>query len=429
MNKKNFRSFGKHTQMSNNTWETGINNNDLIVGPSGSGKTRGYVIPNLLQGNDSIIVTDTKGNLEKKYSKHLEERGYTIVSIDIKNMMNSKWGYNPLDFIERKAEGYEEANEQDIIKLASCLAPVRCLKDPFWENSVQLYFQAIISYILKYLPTYQHNLTYVGKMCDWIGTNAMKRMFKEAKELSTNFFGSQRYEQANRVIGAHNTFSCIMAFVSEKLGPYTFEGARRFFSNEKRIDFKKLGKKKTAVFLNVSDTDRSMDSLVSLFYIQALQELCKEADQKETSRLKVPVRIIMDDFAANTFIEDFDKIISVIRSRDIYVSIIVQSLSQLEGMYGKAKATTIINNCDNLLYLGGTDIDTADYISIKANKTTQTILNMPLNRAYLFTRGQEMLEIEKDNPEHYLEELELEKIKKSEVKNYDPVSNYDELPF
>ena len=96
---------------------------------------------------------------------------------------------------------------------------------------------------------------------------------------------------------------------------------------------------------------------------------------------------ILDDFATNAYIPNFDKIISVIRSREIYVSIILQSLSQLEDMYGHAKAMTIINNCDNFLYLGGQDVETVRYIAVKANKTADTILNMPLNEAYLFTRG------------------------------------------
>lgn len=431
MKSQTCRILGKNVKISNNTWETGINNNDLIVGPSGAGKTRGYVIPNLLQGNESMIVTDTKGNLERKYGQYLSEKGYTIISIDLKDMINSKWGYNPLDFIERKSDGYNGINEQDIIKMAAYLSPVAYKGDPFWENSVQLYLQAILSYVLEFLPPYQQNLTYVGKMCELIGGEMIKRMFQEAKDYRENYFGSQRFEQANRVIGARSTFSCIMSFVSEKMGPYTFEGARRLFVKENRIDFKELGRRKTVVFLNVSDTDRSMDALVSLFYKQALQELCKEADLKENSRLDVPVRIILDDFASNTRIADFDKIISVIRSREIYVSIIVQSISQLEGLYTKAEASTIINNCDNLLYLGGTDVLTAEYISGKADKTVKTVLNIPLNNAYLFTRGREMLVVEKDTPEHHVEEIENQKRieQEREKERYDQLSNNNELPF
>ena len=128
------------------------------------------------------------------------------------------------------------------------------------------------------------------------------------------------------------------------------------FSNPHQVDFRSLGRRKIALFINVSDTDRSNDKLLNLLYSQALHELCDSADCSPDGRLKVPVRFIMDDFAANAVIPDFDKVISVIRSREIYVSLILQSLSQLDSMYGKDRAMTIINNCDSCLYLGGQDV-------------------------------------------------------------------------
>ena len=117
------------------------------------------------------------------------------------------------------------------------------------------------------------------------------------------------------------------------------------------------------VFVNVSDTDRTFDPLVNTFYTQALHCLCKEADGNPDGRLKVPVRIILDDFANNVYIPHFDKLISVIRSRELSVSVILQSISQLETLYTSAQATTILNGCDHMLYLGGQDVKTADYIS------------------------------------------------------------------
>ena len=157
-----------------------------------------------------------------------------------------------------------------------------------------------------------------------------------------------------------------------------------------------MGKHKTALFLTISDTDRSMDRLTNLFYTQALHELCNSADQDyKDHRLAVPVRVILDDFAANVYIPDFDKIISIIRSREVSVSIILQSLSQLESMYGGARAKTILNNCDHCLYLGGQDVDTAKYMSIKTNKSINSILNMQLNAAWMFERGTVPQQVEK----------------------------------
>lgn len=160
-------------------------------------------------------------------------------------------------------------------------------------------------------------------------------------------------------------------------------------------DFRSLGRRKIALFINVSDTDRSNDKLLNLLYSQALHELYDSADCSPDGRLKVPVRFIMDDFAANAVIPDFDKVISVIRSREIYVSLILQSLSQLNSMYGKDRAMTIINNCDSCLYLGGQDVDTARYIAVKASKTANNILTLPIDAALLFIRGQKPQQVTK----------------------------------
>ena len=159
-------------------------------------------------------------------------------------------------------------------------------------------------------------------------------------------------------------------------------------SNPHKPRLGSLGQEKSAVFLTISDTDRSLDRLSGLFYAQALQALIASADQSPAHCLDVPVRFVLDDFAANVCIPDFDKAVSVIRSRGISASIILQSISQLESMYGHARALTIMNNCDHLLYLGGQDVETARYIAVKANKSVNTILDMPLDSAWLFTRGQ-----------------------------------------
>lgn len=119
--------------------------------------------------------------------------------------------------------------------------------------------------------------------------------------------------------------------------------------------------------------------------------------------LPMPVRLYLDDFATNTFIPDFDKTVSVIRSRGVSVSVILQSVSQLEALYGHARAATIMNNCDNCLYLGGQDVDTARFIAVKANRTPDTILSLPLGEAWLFTRGRTPQKVRRyDLTEHAL---------------------------
>ncbi|MBD5102953.1 MAG: type IV secretory system conjugative DNA transfer family protein [Subdoligranulum sp.] len=259
MAENGIRLLAKGQERSNDTWVTGINNNDLVIGPSGAGKTRSYVKPNLLQCDHSVIVADTKGSLVREIGPVLPQHGYRVLNID-----------------------------------------------------------------------------------------------------------------------------------------FTDDGMAHLFQHEDRIRFEEFGKEKIALFLTVSDTDRSMDKLANLFYTQALQALCESADKDyPDSRLPVPVRFILDDFATNVRIPDFDKVISVIRSREIYVSLIIQSINQLYSLYGPDPGKTIINNCDNCLYLGGQDVDTANFISIKTNRSPNTILNMPLGNVWLFTRGQPPMQVEK----------------------------------
>ena len=126
--------------------------------------------------------------------------------------------------------------------------------------------------------------------------------------------------------------------------------------------------------------------------------LCEEAEKHPGCRLPVPVRFIMDDFATNARVPDFDNIISVIRSREIAVSIIIQSITQLDGIYGPEKARTIINNCDNMLYLGGQDISTAELVSVKTDYSRQKVLEMEINDAILFTRGKKFRHVKKYDP-------------------------------
>ena len=378
--------------ISNSTRLTGINNNDLIIGPSGAGKTRGYVIPNILQCNESMIITDTKGSLKGELAPLLLRHDYRVIQLDFMDALSSD-GYNPLDYI-RYDQQRKKYLEQDICTLCAALVPLGDQRDRFWEESARTLLSALVGYVLEMLPQEEHTLEYVLKLFTTEdGGMAPQRVYRQllqdlARE-NPDSFAARQFGLYSVVQTSEKTDASVQAFVSRALAPLAYDGPLQMYRSDRRVDFRALGREKTAVFLTVSDTDRSMDGLVNLFYTQALQTLCASADRDYPDhRLPVPVRFILDDFATNVRIPDFDKIISVIRSREIYVSIILQSISQLSSLYSYGESMTIINNCDNCLYLGGQDVDTARYIATKANKTADTILNMPLDMAYLFTRGQ-----------------------------------------
>lgn len=402
-----YRILAKNCLVNNNTRITGINNNDVIIGPSGAGKTRGYVKPNIMQCNESMIIADTKGNLIKEVGPVLENSGYKIINMNFKDL-NQAYGYNPFDYIHFDKE-LNKYSEQDIMTVASVIIPKpQSKRDPFWELAAKMYLTCIIAYIMECLPEEEHTLKYAVDLMAEISNNNFRKLLTELKEINPDSLAVKLYRLFQYNYRADKTEASIVAILGEKLNGLDFDSLIRMYSCKERIDFKNLGREKTAVFLTISDTDRSMDRLISLFYTQALHELCDSADTDyDDNRLPVPVRFILDDFATNAYIPDFENIISVIRSREIYVSIILQSITQLTALYGDANAKTIINNCDNCLYLGGQDIETARYMSQKANKTINTILNMPLNEAYLFTRGQEARKVEKYDIREHIRYCEL----------------------
>lgn len=384
--KNTFRILAAGQKISNDTWKTGINNNDLIIGPSGAGKTRSYVKPNLMQCEESVVVADTKGSLVQEVGPLMKKRGYNVINIDFTDMLGS-YGYNPLDYIRRNKQT-GRYSEKDIMTVAACLCPLTLSKDPFWEKSARMYIACMVGYVLECLPEEEHTLEYVQKLYAEMDTENFDMLFEELGMENPDSFAFKKYKMIRSAKNVKTTYECVRMFIAEKLDTLTFDGPLQMYKNPERVRFEDLGRERTAVFLTISDTDRSMDTLASLFYAQAFQALCESADKDYADhRLPVPVRMVLDDFATNVKIPDFDNIISVIRSREIYVSVILQSLSQLNALYGDEKAKTIVNNCDNCLYLGGQDVDTARYISFKANRTIDSILNMPLGEAYLFTRG------------------------------------------
>lgn len=387
MNIDNYRILGENLAVSNDTWETQNNNNDLIIGTTGSGKTRSYVMTNILNSKDSMIITDTKGNLYKKLNSRLKEKGFDVKLIDFTNFKNSTVGYNPFDFL-----GYDEdgiVSELDIRKLSKVVCP-RCVfdREPFWQDSARDYMECMVSYVKDFTPENEHHFGTVYKLATLMDSGRFTELMRDAEEKLPDGLVAKRYPQIISNAGADRMHASIKGFVYQNLSSLNTKEAVRFYKRQDRIDFKELGKKPTALFLIVSDTDRSQDVFINLLYTQALQELVRFADLSEGSRLPVPVRFFLDDFASNFEIPDFDKIISVIRSREISVSLMIQCIEQLTDIYGRSAGTTILENCGTQIYLGGQDPDTANYFGRKLNKTESTVLSMPRDMELVFIYGQ-----------------------------------------
>lgn len=184
---------------------------------------------------------------------------------------------------------------------------------------------------------------------------------------------------------ADKTKQSILITALAAIGPLSTPEIRRMMLAD-HVNISDIGKEKTALFVVVSDTDRSLDRLVNIFFTQAMNELCRVADNMSDSCFPVPVRFILDDFATNCSIEGFPRMISSIRSRGISTMLMIQAESQLSAVYGEDRKT-IIGNCDTYLYPGGNDVETAENVALRCDMPLKKVLAMPVGTAWVFRRG------------------------------------------
>lgn len=389
-------------------YKTQLNNNVLVVGASGAGKTRSIVTPNLLEATGSYIVSDPKGNLYSKYGAYLKKQGYVVKKLDFTDPENSDH-YNFFDYIN---------STQDIVSTAHMLiydGTKGNHVDPFWDQSAQLLLQALIAYLKEYCKPEEQNLHYLLKMVTMCYTSGdmdnqkspIDFLMQDYAKVNPKSYAVSTYDKFR--VAASKTLRSILITINAKLGLFDTPEIKAMTAQDD-IVIPSIGQEKTAVFVVVSDTDRSMDPLVNLFFTQAMNQLCRYADKHcEDNRLPVPVRFILDDFATNCKIGEFPRMIASIRSRGISTMLMIQAESQLEKGYGD-DGTTIIGNCDTYVYLGGNDVKTAQAVAERADVPVKKILNMPVSTNWIFRRGQDPINSKNFDLEAYLKDkLEGEK--------------------
>lgn len=369
-------------------FETQLNNNVLIVGAAGSGKTRSIVSPNILQASGSYVITDPKGQLHKKYGAYLEQRGYKVKVLDLIHP-NDSIKYNPLHYIR---------STQDVIKMAQMIMDCSMQQehvrvDPFWDESGQMYLSSLLGYLCFHRPKHEQVIKNIFKLitaCDIHEynpecKNPLDRIFDEIEKRNKDDFSLAQYKKFR--LGAGKTLCSVLISLSARLGRYDYPEFHEM-TKEDELDLGNIGKEKTAVFVIISDKDRSMDGFANIFYSQTMDELCRVADEEcKDGRLPIPVRFILDDFATNCKITDFPRMISSIRSRGISTMLILQSEAQLTHCYGP-DGRTVVANCDSYVYLGGNDLETAEAISKRCDLPLGKILYMPVGTNWIFRRGQ-----------------------------------------
>lgn len=345
------------------------NLNTLIIGGSGAGKTRSFVFPNIMQLNKNYIVLDSKGEILKNVGHLLEEAGYEIKVIDLINIERSNC-YNPFFYIQ---------NESDIQKMITNLFKSTTPKDSvnqdkFWEDAAEMFAKALGFYIDEKGLDNERNFT---MMNDLIRAGQVKEddedyvsildiLMNRLEEQDPNNIALKYYRSYHS--GSSKTLKSIQITLASKLEKFNLESVSKMTSSDE-LELNKFGEKKMALFAIIPDNDTSLNFLISILYTQIFQELFYLADYKYGGTLPIPVEFIMDEFANVCLPDDFEKILSVMRSRGISVSIILQNLAQLKALFEK-QWESIVGNCDELLYLGGNEQATHEYISKLLGKST-----------------------------------------------------------
>ncbi len=345
------------------------NLNTLVCGGSGAGKTRFYCKPNLMQANTSFVILDPKGEIVRDVGKLLEAKGYEIKVLDLISMEKSHC-YNPFVYLQ---------NDNDIQRLVTNLFKSTTPKgsqsnDPFWDTAASMLLLALVFYLHYEAPPDEQNFAMVMEMLragsiedeDDPRPSPLDQLFNELGEDYPDHIALKYYRSYHS--GSAKTLKSIQITLAARLEKFNLESLASLTSTDE-LELGTLGEKKTALFALIPDNDTSFNFLVSILYTKLFQQLFYSADHIHGGSLPIPVHFLMDEFANVSLPDDFDKILSVMRSRSVSVSIILQNLAQLKALFEK-QWESIVGNCDEFLYLGGNEQSTHKYVSELLGKAT-----------------------------------------------------------
>lgn len=345
------------------------NLNTLVCGGSGAGKTRFYCKPNLMQANTSFVILDPKGEILRDTGGLLEAKGYEVRVLDLISMEKSHC-YNPFVYLR---------DDNDIQRLVTNLFKSTTPKgsqsnDPFWDTAASMLLLALVFYLHYEAPKEEQNFSMVMEMLRAADIEDDDNPLPSPLD---NLFSDLEYENPDHIAlkyyrsyhsGSAKTLKSIQITLAARLEKFNLESLAALTCTDE-LDLPSMGEKKVALYALIPDNDSSFNFLVSILYTQLFQQLFYSADHIHGGALPVPVHFLMDEFANVSLPDDFDKILSVMRSRGVSVSIILQNLAQLKALFEK-QWESIVGNCDEFLYLGGNEQSTHKYVSELLGKET-----------------------------------------------------------
>ena len=354
------------------------NKNVLVVGGSGSGKTRFFIKPNLLQCDSknfpvSFVVTDPKGSIGVECGEALLKHGYKLKFFNTINFSKSM-RYNPMAYIH---------SEKDVLKLVTALMTNTKGEgqggDPFWDKAERLLLVSLIAYLHYEAPVEEQNFATLLEMLNTMQVseddetyqNPVDLLFEDLGKKKPKSFAVRQYKLYK--LAAGKTAKSILISCGARLAPFDIQEVRDATMYDE-LELDKLGDRKTALFLIMSDTDSTFNFLISMIYTQLFNLLCDKADDQYGGKLPVHVRCLIDECANIGQIPQLEKLVATIRSREISACLVLQARSQLKAIY-KDNADTIVGNMDSQIFLGGSEPTTLKDLSEMLGKETIDAFN------------------------------------------------------
>lgn len=373
--------FSNEIYLSMDTRKTRRNNNVLVIGGSGTGKSRFLVKPNMLQANCSYVITDPSGELLETMGEYLRNQGYEIRVFNLVQMDHSNC-YNPFNYIR---------DENGVLTMINALIKNTNPKgsqpsDPFWEKAETALLQACCFYLQSECNPEDRNFANVMKLLRCASAiegqenvdSTLDILFNDLKAKDPEHIAVRSYA-IFKSAGGGKTAQSILISCQTRLQTFNLTAIKDLTSID-NIDLGSIGDKKVALFCTTPVVDSTFNYLVALMYTQLFETLYYHAETECSGmRLPIHVRFLLDEFANIGTIPEFDKKLATMRKYEISCTIIIQALSQLKAMY-KDEWEVIVGNCDSLLFLGGSDKTTLEYISGKLGK--QTIRSVNNSRSY-----------------------------------------------
>ena len=370
------------------------NLNCCVIGSSGSGKTRFWLTPQLLQAHSSYVVVDPKGGILGQVGAFLTRQGYKIKvfnSIDFSRSMH----YNPLAYVR---------TENDILKFVNAL--ITNTKgdgkegDEFWTKAETLLYCALIGYIVFEAPEEERNLNTLVDMLNSMEVreddenykNAIDYMFEGLSKRKPDHFAVRQY--AKYKLASGKTAKSILISCGARLAPFDIPQLREIMSYDE-MELDRMGDRKTAAFFVISDTDSTYNFIVALAFSQMFNLLCERADNKYGGRLPHHVRVLWDEAANTGQVPQLEKLVAVIRSREISLCLFLQAQSQLKALY-KDHAETIMGNMDSVIFLGGREHSTIKEISEVLGRETISMYTDSRTRGQSESYGQNLQRLGKE---------------------------------